>query len=63
MFLSLPENHTIPFIDMNTIKYAGSSRATPDSGNTTAMDERFYGVSIVPLVIGISVLTLLLLLV
>ena len=55
-------------MDMNArshVKYAESSRATPDSGNTTAMDGRFYGVSIVPLVIsitGISVLTLLLLL-
>ena len=69
MFLSLPRKTIhVPFMDMNTkshVKYAGSSRATPDSGNTTAMDGRFYGVLIVPLVIsitGISVLTLLLLL-
>ena len=69
MFLSLPRKTIhVPFMDMNTkshVKYAGSSGATPHSGNTTAMDGRFYGVPVVPLVIsitGISVLSLLLLL-
>ena len=67
-FLSLPEKPHNTFYGhkyLGHVKYAGSSRATPDSGSTTAMDGRFYGVSIVPLVIsitGISVLTLLLLL-